>query len=61
MLFPRVSMKVRRPNDYNQSMAIILGANQPNPHLNCVIIGLIPRHVKVFICCLVVGIPSIVI
>jgi hypothetical protein len=54
-------MRMRRPNDYNQSMAIILGASQPNPHFNCVNIGLIPKHVKKFICCLVVGIPNIVI
>ncbi len=54
-------MRMRRPNDYNQSMAISLGASQLNPHLNCAIIGLIPRDVRVFICCLVVGILSIVI
>jgi len=54
-------MKMRRLNDYNNSMAIIFGVSQLNPHFNCVTIGLIPRHVKVFICCLVVGIPSIII
>jgi hypothetical protein len=54
-------MKMRRLNDHNQSMAIILSASQPNPHFNCVTIGLIPRHVKVFICCLVVNMPSIVV
>ncbi|KAL6222724.1 hypothetical protein ACLB2K_006115 [Fragaria x ananassa] len=36
------SLRVRRPNDYNPSMAATLGPSQPSPNLNLANVGLIP-------------------
>lgn len=38
-------MKVRRPTDYNPSLAATLGPSQPSPHLNLAAVGLLPRCV----------------
>lgn len=35
-------MKVRRPSDYNPSLAAALGPSQPNPNLNLGAVGLTP-------------------
>lgn len=35
-------MKVRRPSDYNPSLAATLGPSQPNPNLNLSAVGLTP-------------------
>lgn len=35
-------MKVRRPTDYNPSLAAALGPSQPNPNLNLAAVGLTP-------------------
>lgn len=35
-------MKVRRPSDYNPSLAATLGPSQPSPHLNLAAVGLTP-------------------
>ncbi|KAJ7562568.1 hypothetical protein O6H91_03G074700 [Diphasiastrum complanatum] len=37
-----VAVRVRRPSDYNPSMAATLGPSQPSAHLNLAAIGLIP-------------------
>ncbi|GBG62095.1 hypothetical protein CBR_g28571 [Chara braunii] len=37
-----VSVRVRRPSDYNPSMAATLGPSQPSPHLNLANVGLTP-------------------
>eukprot|EP00245_Coleochaete_scutata_P012905 TRINITY_DN508_c0_g4_i2.p1 TRINITY_DN508_c0_g4~~TRINITY_DN508_c0_g4_i2.p1 ORF type:complete len:397 (-),score=99.82 TRINITY_DN508_c0_g4_i2:626-1816(-) len=37
-----VSVRVRRPSDYNPSMAATLGPSQPSPHLNLAAVGLTP-------------------
>ena len=38
--FEGVSVRVRRPNDYNPAMAATLGPSTPNPNLNLAAIGL---------------------
>jgi splicing factor U2AF subunit len=43
---------VRRPSDYNPSMAATLGPSQPSPHLNLAAVGLTPGYAGVSICCL---------
>lgn len=48
-----VSVRVRRPSDYNPSMAATLGPSQPSPHLNLAAVGLTPGYVRSS--CLVVG------
>ncbi|KAE9452591.1 hypothetical protein C3L33_15508, partial [Rhododendron williamsianum] len=40
-----VSVRVRRPTDYNPSLAAALGPSQPNPHLNLAAVRLTPGMV----------------
>lgn len=40
IMFEGVSVRVRRPNDYNPSAAAALGPSVPNPNLNLSAIGL---------------------
>ncbi|XP_074591495.1 splicing factor U2af large subunit A-like [Curcuma longa] len=40
IIFEGVSVKVRRPTDYNPSLAATLGPSQPSPHLNLDAVGL---------------------
>jgi len=40
-----VSVRVRRPSDYNPSMAATLGPSQPSGHLNLAAVGLTPGFV----------------
>ncbi|KAL8103774.1 hypothetical protein AgCh_028102 [Apium graveolens] len=40
IMFEGVSVRVRRPTDYNPSLAAALGPSQPNPHLNLAAAGL---------------------
>ncbi|XAR59147.1 hypothetical protein NMG60_11014813 [Bertholletia excelsa] len=42
IVFEGVSVRVRRPTDYNPSLAATLGPSQPSPHLNLAAIGLTP-------------------
>jgi splicing factor U2AF subunit len=42
IIFEGVSVRVRRPTDYNPSLAAALGPSQPNPHLNLAAAGLTP-------------------
>ncbi|CAK9235158.1 unnamed protein product [Sphagnum jensenii] len=42
IIFEGVSVRVRRPSDYNPSMAATLGPSQPSPHLNLGAVGLTP-------------------
>ncbi|KAK6945269.1 RNA recognition motif domain, partial [Dillenia turbinata] len=42
VIFERKPVKVRRPNDYNPSLATTLGPSQPNPNLNLAAVGLTP-------------------
>ncbi|KAK3018851.1 hypothetical protein RJ639_004416 [Escallonia herrerae] len=42
IMFEGVSVRVRRPTDYNPSLAAALGPSQPNPHLNLSAAGLTP-------------------
>lgn len=35
-----VAVRVRRPTDYNPTLAAALGPNQPSPHLNLAAVGL---------------------
>ncbi|XP_052181033.1 splicing factor U2af large subunit B-like isoform X2 [Diospyros lotus] len=42
IVFEGVSVRVRRPTDYNPSLAAALGPSQPNPHLNLAAVGLTP-------------------
>lgn len=42
IMFEGVSVRVRRPTDYNPSLAAALGPSQPNPHLNLAAAGLTP-------------------
>ncbi|KAK1315003.1 Splicing factor U2af large subunit B [Acorus calamus] len=42
IMFEGVSVRVRRPTDYNPSLAAALGSSQPNPHLNLSAVGLTP-------------------
>eukprot|EP00262_Sarcandra_glabra_P000183 TRINITY_DN1026_c0_g3_i1.p1 TRINITY_DN1026_c0_g3~~TRINITY_DN1026_c0_g3_i1.p1 ORF type:complete len:448 (-),score=103.93 TRINITY_DN1026_c0_g3_i1:120-1355(-) len=42
IMFEGVSVRVRRPTDYNPSLAAALGPSQPSPHLNLATVGLIP-------------------
>jgi splicing factor U2AF subunit len=37
-----ISVRVRRPSDYNPSMAATLGPSQPSGHLNLAAVGLTP-------------------
>ena len=42
IMFEGVSVRVRRPNDYNPAAAAALGPSVPNPALNLGAIGLQP-------------------
>uniref|UniRef100_A0A0C9RPH5 Splicing factor U2af large subunit n=2 Tax=Spermatophyta TaxID=58024 RepID=A0A0C9RPH5_9CONI len=45
IMFEGVSVRVRRPSDYNPSLAAALGPSQPSPHLNLAAVGLTPGAV----------------
>lgn len=45
IMFEGVSVRVRRPSDYNPSLAAALGPSQPSPHLNLSAVGLTPGAV----------------
>ncbi|CAD7696278.1 unnamed protein product [Ostreobium quekettii] len=56
IMFEGVSVRVRRPNDYNPAAAAALGPSVPNPNLNLAAIGLQPggasitdAHERVFV------------
>lgn len=42
LFYQGVSVRVRRPTDYNPSLAATLGPSQPNPNLNLAAAGLTP-------------------
>lgn len=42
IIFEGVSVRVRRPTDYNPALAATLGPSQANPHLNLAAVGLTP-------------------
>ncbi|CAO2813724.1 unnamed protein product [Amaranthus hypochondriacus] len=42
IIFEGTACKVRRPSDYNPSLAATLGPSQPNPNLNLAAVGLTP-------------------
>ncbi|ESW20610.1 hypothetical protein PHAVU_005G001300 [Phaseolus vulgaris] len=42
IIFEGAPVKVRRPTDYNPSLAATLGPSQPNPNLNLAAVGLTP-------------------
>nr|XP_024400966.1 splicing factor U2af large subunit B-like isoform X5 [Physcomitrium patens] len=42
IVYEGVSVRVRRPSDYNPSMAATLGPSQPSSHLNLTAVGLTP-------------------
>ncbi|XP_048232453.1 splicing factor U2af large subunit B isoform X4 [Ricinus communis] len=42
IIFEGAPVKVRRPSDYNPSLAATLGPSQPNPNLNLGAVGLTP-------------------
>ncbi|KAK8938517.1 Splicing factor U2af large subunit A [Platanthera zijinensis] len=42
IIFEGAPVKVRRPSDYNPSLAAALGPSQPNPNLNLAVVGLPP-------------------
>ncbi|XXG49394.1 hypothetical protein AAC387_Pa02g3594 [Persea americana] len=42
IMFEGAPVKVRRPSDYNPSLAAALGPSQPNPNLNLAAVGLTP-------------------
>eukprot|EP00250_Pteridium_aquilinum_P016263 c23031_g1_i1 orf=557-2227(-) len=42
ILFEGLPVRVRRPTDYNPSLAATLGPSQPSPHLNLAAVGLTP-------------------
>jgi splicing factor U2AF subunit len=42
IMFEGAPVKVRRPTDYNPSLAAALGPSQPNPNLNLAAVGLMP-------------------
>lgn len=43
--FEGVSVRVKRPTDYNPTLAAALGPSLPNPHLNLSAVGLVPGAV----------------
>eukprot|EP00262_Sarcandra_glabra_P000181 TRINITY_DN1026_c0_g1_i4.p1 TRINITY_DN1026_c0_g1~~TRINITY_DN1026_c0_g1_i4.p1 ORF type:complete len:554 (-),score=124.04 TRINITY_DN1026_c0_g1_i4:185-1846(-) len=45
IIFEGAPVKVRRPSDYNPSLAAALGPSQPNPNLNLAAVGLTPGSV----------------
>ncbi|KAH9562302.1 hypothetical protein CY35_05G064500 [Sphagnum magellanicum] len=42
IIYEGISVRVRRPSDYNPSMAATLGPSQPSGHLNLAAVGLTP-------------------
>lgn len=42
IMFEGLQVRVRRPSDYNPSLAATLGPSQPSPHLNLAAVGLTP-------------------
>ncbi|KAK4858215.1 hypothetical protein QYF36_012868 [Acer negundo] len=42
IIFEGVAVRVRRPTDYNPTLAAALGPGQPSPHLNLAAVGLAP-------------------
>lgn len=42
IVFEGLAVRVRRPSDYNPSLAATLGPSQPSPHLNLAAVGLTP-------------------
>ncbi|XP_075501312.1 splicing factor U2af large subunit A-like isoform X4 [Primulina tabacum] len=42
IMFEGAPVKVRRPSDYNPSLAATLGSSQPSPNLNLAAVGLTP-------------------
>lgn len=42
ILFEGLPVRVRRPTDYNPTLAATLGPSQPSPHLNLAAVGLTP-------------------
>ena len=51
LLVQGVSVRVRRPSDYNPSMAATLGPSQPSGHLNLAAVGLTPGFVVIILRC----------
>ncbi|KAL9262833.1 Splicing factor U2af large subunit A-like protein [Drosera capensis] len=45
IIFEGTPVKVRRPSDYNPSLAATLGPSQPNPNLNLAAVGLTPGSI----------------
>ncbi len=50
IMFEGVSVRVRRPNDYNPAAAAALGPSVPNPALNLAAIGLSPGGMGAQVC-----------
>ncbi|KAJ6725031.1 RNA-BINDING PROTEIN [Salix viminalis] len=46
IIFEGVAVRVRRPTDYNPSLAATLGPSQPSPHLNLAAVGLVPGTIS---------------
>ncbi|GAB2298687.1 hypothetical protein Dimus_032759 [Dionaea muscipula] len=46
IVFEGVAVRVRRPTDYNPTLAATLGPSQPSPHLNLAAIGLVPSAIS---------------
>ncbi|KAJ4981611.1 hypothetical protein NE237_032448 [Protea cynaroides] len=46
IIFEGVSVRVRRPTDYNPSLAAALGPSHPSPHLNLGAVGLTPGAIS---------------
>ncbi|MFS7975502.1 putative RNA recognition motif domain, nucleotide-binding alpha-beta plait domain superfamily [Helianthus anomalus] len=44
IIFEGVHVRVKRPSDYNPSLAAPLGPSQPNPNLNLTVVGLGLEH-----------------
>jgi splicing factor U2AF subunit len=42
IIYEGISVRVRRPSDYNPSMAATLGPSQPSSHMNLAAVGLAP-------------------
>ncbi|KAJ6396900.1 hypothetical protein OIU77_021852 [Salix suchowensis] len=46
IIFEGVAVRVRRPTDYNPSLAATLGPSQPSPLLNLAAVGLVPGTIS---------------
>lgn len=44
LIFQGVAVRVRRPTDYNPSVAAALGPSQPSPNLNLSAVGLVAGY-----------------